>query len=105
MPRACRLLSLILVLAAAPALGDDSTMKTFNEPKVLDTPQATGRACAVLEQQFDGLIGSHGNKAKAIPARDLRRSGEQKCNTGDYDGGVTDLVKALHDIHVKPEMP
>ena len=44
MSRACRLLSLILVLAAAPALGDDSTIKTFKEPKVLDTPQATGRA-------------------------------------------------------------
>ena len=49
MSRACRLLSLILVLAAAPALGDDSTIKTFKEPKVLDTPQATGRACTVLE--------------------------------------------------------
>ena len=72
MPRACRLLSLILVLAATPALGDDSTIKTFEEPKVLDTPQATGRACAVMEQQFDGLIGSHGNKAKATPARELR---------------------------------
>ena len=105
MPRACRLLSLILVLAATPALGDDSTIKTFEEPKVLDTPQATGRACAVMEQQFDGLIGSHGNKAKVIPARELPKSGEQKCNTGDYDGGVADLVKALHDIHVKPEMP
>ena len=105
MPRACRLLSLILVLAAAPALGDDSTVKTFKEPKILDTPQATGRACTVLEQQFDGVIGTHANKAKAVPARDLRKSGEQKCNSGDYDGGVTDLVKALKDIHVKPEMP
>ena len=105
MPPACRLLSLILVLAAAPALGDDNTVKTFKEPKVLDTPQATGRACVVLEQQFDGVIGSHGNKARAVPARDLRKLGEQKCNTGDYDGGVAALVKALHDIHVKPEMP
>ena len=53
---------------------ENSTIKTFEEPRVLDTPQATGRACTVLEQQFDGLIGSHGNKAKAIPARDLRKS-------------------------------
>ena len=105
MPRAC-LLWLVLALAAAgpPARGDDA-VKNFKEPKVLDTPQATGAACAVLMRQFDGVIESRATKAKAVPARQLRKTGEQKCNQGDYDGGVTDLVKALRDIHVKPEMP
>jgi len=105
MPRGCGLLWLILTLAAAPALGDDNTIHTLKEPKVLDTPQATGRACAVLQSQFDGVIDSRASKPKAVPARLLRKTGEQKCNTGDYDGGVAALVKALRDIHVKPEMP
>ena len=104
MPRACRLLWLILALAAAPALGDD-TIHTLKEPKVLDTPRATGAACVLLQRQFDGVIDSHAGKAKAVPAHQLRKTGEQKCNTGDYDGGVADLVKALRDIHLKPEMP
>ena len=63
------------------------------------------RDSPTYRQWFGAELAADANKAKAIPARDLRRSGEQKCNTGDYDGGVADLVKALHDIHVKPEMP
>ena len=93
-----------LAVAAAPALADDA-VKTLKEPKILDTPQATGAACAILIRQFDGVIDARAAKSKAASARLLRKTGEQKCNTGDYDGGVGDLVKALHDIHVKPEMP
>jgi hypothetical protein len=106
MPVTRGLLWLMLSLAAAgaPALADDAT-KAFKEPKVLDTPQPTGAACAVLQRQFDGVIDSHANKPKAVPARQLRKTGEQKCNQGDYAGGVADLVKALKDIHVSPEMP
>ena len=98
------LLGMALAAAAMPALAD-GTVKTLKEPKILDTPQATGAACAVLQRQFDATIDSHAGKAKAASARLLRKTGEEKCNTGDYDGGVGDLVKALHDIHVIPEMP
>ena len=98
------LLGLALAAAAMPALAD-GTVKTLKEPKVLVIPQATGAACAVMERQFDSVIEAHAGKPKAVPARELRKTGEQKCNQGDYDGGVADLSKALKDIHVKPEMP
>ena len=97
-------LAVLLVAAGLPAMADDSP-HTLKEPKVLVIPQATGAACAVMERQFDSVIEAHAGKPKAVPARELRKTGEQKCNQGDYDGGVADLSKALKDIHVKPDMP
>jgi hypothetical protein len=96
-------LMLGLAMASRAALADDATK--LKEPKILETPQSTGAACAVLQRQFDGVIDAHASRPKAVPARQLRKTGEQKCNQGEYDSGVTDLVKALKDIHVKPEMP
>jgi len=88
------------VLTTSVAFADTSD----NLPKVLRVPQATGASCASLQQQFDQSIVAHANAKKAPSARVLRRTGEQKCNKGDYDGGVKDLARALRNIDVQPTM-
>ena len=97
-------MAVVLGMLGSPAVADDAT-HTLKEPKVLVVPQATGAACSVMERQFDAVIESHASRPKAASARELRKSGEQKCNQGNFDAGVADLSKALKDIHVKPEMP
>ena len=97
-----RLLCLIagLTLATSVAFADT----TNDLPKSLTVPQATGASCASLQRQFDAAIVTHANAADAPTARVLRRTGEQKCNEGNYAGGVKDLTKALKRLKVQPTM-
>ena len=89
-----------LVLAASAALADTAGKM----PTVLTVPKGTGAACASLQRQFDQSIDAHANAPRAATARVQRRTGEQRCNKGDYAGGVKDLGKALRNINVQPTM-
>jgi len=88
------------LLLASAALADG----TQDLPTALAVPQATGAACARLQRQFDAEIGGRAAAPAAPSARLKRDRGEQKCNRGDYDGGVKDLAKALRAIGVTPSM-
>ena len=97
-----RLLGLVAVAALVNAVALAET--NDNLPTVLRVPQATGAACASLQRQFDASIVTHADAPRAVTARQRRRTGEQKCNAGNYDGGVKDLSKALRYIDVQPTM-
>ena len=87
-------------MTAAGAFADDDAL-----PPVLTSPQPTGAACAALQRQFDQAITARASAPKAATARVRRQRGGQECNSGHYDTGVKDLVKALHFIDVQPVMP
>jgi len=88
------------MLTSAAALADTND----NLPPILKTPQPTGASCILLQRQFDAEIVTHANAPRAVPARDKRRSGERNCNSGHYEEGVKDLVRALRYIGVQPAM-
>src|SRR5882724_2192928 len=88
------------LLTATAAVADNND----NLPPVLTAPQPTGASCASLQRQFDAEIVAHANAPRAASAREKRRTGEQKCNSGRYEDGVKDLVKALRYIDVQPTM-
>ena len=88
------------MLAATAAFADT----TNNLPPMLKAPQPTGASCVSLQRQFDAEIVTHANKPRAASAREKRRKGEQECNSGRYDLGVKDLVRALRYIDVQPVM-
>lgn len=89
------------MLAATAASADTNN---GNLPPILKTPQPTGASCIRLQRQFDAEIVTHVNAPRAVPASEKRRSGERKCNSGRYDEGVKDLVRALRFINVQPAM-
>ena len=88
------------VLTATAAFADTND----NLPPALKVPQPTGASCASLQRQFDAEIVTHANKPRAASARERRKRGEQRCNSGRYEDGVKDLVKALRYIDVQPAM-
>src|SRR5689334_7888696 len=88
------------MLTATAAFAD-----TYDDlPPILRAPQPTGASCASLQRQFDAEIVTHAKAPRAASARERRRKGEQKCNSGRYEDGVKDLVKALRYIDVQPTM-
>jgi len=88
------------MLTATAAFAD-----TYDDlPPVLRAPQPTGASCVSLQRQFDAEIVRHANKPRAASAREKRRKDEQACNSGRYDDGVKDLVRALRYIDVQPVM-
>src|SRR5258705_6982441 len=88
------------MLTATAAIADNND----NLPSMLKAPQANGASCVSLQRQFDAEIVTHANAPRAASARDKRRKGEQECNSGRYDVGVKDLVRALRYIDVQPVM-
>ena len=88
------------MLTSAAALADTND----NLPPILKTPQPTGASCILLQRQFDAEIVTHANAPRAASAREKRRKGEQECNSGRYDLGVKDLVRALRYIDVQPAL-
>jgi hypothetical protein len=93
-------LAAVAMLLTSAAVADNTT----SLPTVLAVPQGTGASCARLQRQFDAEIGAHGSAPGAPTARMKRQKGEQRCNRGDYDGGVKDLARALRAIGVTPSM-
>ena len=87
------------MLTATAAFAD-----TTNLPPMLRAPQPTGASCISLQRQFDAEIVTHATKPRAASAREKRRKGEQACNSGRFDDGVKDLVRALRYIDVQPAM-
>ena len=88
------------LLTATAAFAD-----TYDDlPPVLTAPQPTGASCVSLQRQFDAEIVRRANAPKAASARQKRKTGEQKCNSGRYEAGVKDLTKGLRLIDVRPAM-
>jgi len=96
----------LLCLIAGALLTSTATFAdTYdNLPPMLKAPQPTGASCVSLQRQFDAEIVTHANKPRAASAREKRRKGEQECNSGRYEDGVKDLVRALRYIDVQPAM-
>jgi hypothetical protein len=96
---------LLCLVAGAMLTATAAVADTYDDlPEVLKTPQATGASCASLQRQFDASIAARTNAPKAATARQRRRTGEQKCNSGRYEDGVKDLTRALRLIDVRPAM-
>jgi hypothetical protein len=102
-----RVLPFLIALMPAVALADDGSGPPKSDlglPNVLVNPRPTGASCALLQQQLDDAIATHGDAPRLASAQAYSLSGQRKCSGGDYVGGVKDLTKGLKALRLQPRM-